>query len=349
MKKVSTKISNVINILALIGLSISYLSPYINPNDFWIISFFGLTFTFWLVLNFALLLLWIVAFKKRGILNAFLLLIGFQFIARNIQINSNKSETSDINVCSFNTFVQQIYNGDNTSDVINQYISDKKYDVVLLVEWINHKGSIDFSTYPHQQFVAVNPKETGKGFGLKLVSKHRIIHWERIEYDHTTGNLSALFDIEINSEIIRFVGVHLQSNKVSPKDYSTLINAPINKEYKNYAFNFVNRLKNLSQLRAKQTHTILETIKNSPYPVIILGDFNDTPQSYIYQCFAEGHKDAFMEQGSGWGATYLKPLPFLRIDYIFYDDELTCTGYQTNTNIQSDHKMIEASFKLSKP
>ena len=119
-------------------------------------------------------------------------------------------------------------------------------------------------------------------------------------------------------------------------------------KYKTYALAFIHQLKKQSQLRSIQTQTILEALEDSPYPVIVLGDFNDTPQSFTYQQLKEGRKDAFVEKGSGWGATYLKPLPFLRIDYIFYDKELVCTDYQSSTSIKSDHSLIEASFKISK-
>ena len=348
MKRLFKTFFNLINAIAIIGLALSYLSPFVNPQDFWVISFFGLTYTFWLFINIALLLIWVLSLKKRGIYNALILVIGFQFIARNVQFNNHENTGSDIKICSFNTHVQQIYNGGNTSEAIDQYLTNQKYDVALLVEWLNKKGNINKIAFPHQQFINTQEDNPNSDYGLKLVSKHPILNWERIKYDHNTNNLAVLFDVDVEGQIIRFVGVHLQSNSVSPKDYQTLIYSDLNEEYKIYALAFIDRLKKQSQLRTIQTQTILEAIDNSPYPVIILGDFNDTPQSFTYQQLKEGRKDAFVEKGSGWGATYLKPLPFLRIDYIFYDSELVCTNYQSSTSIKSDHSLIEASFQISK-
>ena len=91
------------------------------------------------------------------------------------------------------------------------------------------------------------------------------------------------------------------------------MHSDLNKQYKTYALAFIHQLKKQSQLRSIQTQTILEAIEDSPYPVIVLGDFNDTPQSFTYQQLKEGRKDAFVEKGSVWGATYLKPLPFLKL------------------------------------
>lgn len=348
MKRLLKTFFNLINAIAIIGLALSYLSPFVNPQDFWVISFFGLTYTFWLFINIALLLIWVLSLKKRGIYNVLILIIGFQFIDRNVQFNNHENTDSDIRICSFNTHVQQIYNGGNTSEAIDQYLTNKKYDVALIVEWLNKKGNINKIAFPHQQFINTQEDNPKSDYGLKLVSKHPILNWERIKYDHNTNNLAVLFDVDVEGQIIRFVGVHLQSNSVSPKDYQTLIYSDLNEEYKIYALAFIDRLKKQSQLRTIQTQTILEAIDNSPYPVIILGDFNDTPQSFTYQQLKEGRKDAFVEKGSGWGATYLKPFPFLRIDYIFYDSELVCTNYQSSKSIKSDHSLIEASFQISK-
>ena len=348
MKTLIKTFLNFINAFAIFGLALSYLSSFVDPQDFWIISFFGLTYTFWLGINIIFLLVWILSLKRRGIYNALILIVGFQFTARNVQFNTSSKTSSDIKVCSFNTHVQELYYGGNTSQKIDEYLTNQKYDVALLLEWLNNEGTINNSAYPYQKFISTQEDNPQRNYGLKLVSKYPILNWERIRYDHNTSNLAVIFDVDIDGKIIRFVGVHLQSNKVSPKDYQTLINSSLDEEYKTYALEFIHRLKRLSQLRSKQTKTILESIENSPYPVIIMGDFNDTPQSYTYQQLQKGREDAFIEKGTGWGATYLKPLPFLRIDYIIHDKELQCTDYQSSTSIKSDHSLIEASFKILK-
>lgn len=346
MKKLFSKITDLVNALAITALLISYLAPFVDPADFWPVSFFGLFYKPILLLNVTLLLVWIVRRKRRWMYNAFFILIGFQFIARSIQFNESTHSADDIKICTFNTSVQMVYEDGNTSKEIDQYLSAQEYDVAILIEWLDKKGNINSKTYPHQQFVRLNSKQNRHDYGIKLVSKHKIINWERIKYDHFTNNMAAYFDIDVDGTIIRFMATHLQSNGVSSRDYHTLVNVEVGDEYKNYALNFAKRLQKLIIRRSNQTKTILETIEDSPYPVIILGDFNDTPQSFTYQTLKKGRKDAFVEKGNGWGATYLKPFPIMRIDYILHDEELTCTSYKCISNIKSDHAMLEASFKL---
>ncbi len=245
--------------------------------------------------------------------------------------------------------MQQVYGGGNTSKEIEDYLIDNRYDVAVLIEYLDKKGSINKNAYPHQQLVRLNSKRNKFDYGIKLLSKHRIVNWEKIKYDHFTNNMSAYFDIDINGEIVRFVATHLQSNGISSRDYHKLVKVEIDDVgYKNYAVNFIRKLKILIQRRSNQTNTVLEAIEDSPYPVVILGDFNDTPMSYTYQQLKEGRQDAFIEKGSGWGATYLKPFRMLRIDYILHDPELECLSYKYTTATKSDHALIEASFKIKK-
>ncbi len=77
-----------------------------------------------------------------------------------------------------------------------------------------------------------------------------------------------------------------------------------------------------------------------------MGDFNDTPQSYTYQQLASGKNDAFVQAGTGFEATFLKPFPFLRIDYILTDESIQPVGYSSTDSIVSDHKLIFADLQI---
>lgn len=337
---------DLLNGLAILGLLLSYLSPIVDPLDFWPLSFFGLTYTFWLVLNFVLLLFWVFRRKKRWIYNAFFMAIGYQFIIRTIQFNPPTKDKAEFTISAFNTKVQRVYDGGNTSIEIDNYLQDKQYDVSFLLEWLGDKGNINSYEYPYQKYLELMTGNRPLGFGIRAVSKHKILDWERIKYPHKSNNLAGFFDIDIEGKVVRFVVMHLQTNSISSSDYHTIINPDTDDEYRDYALKFVLKLKKNIEKRSIQVNTILEAIEESPYPVVIVGDFNDTPQSFAYQSLKRGRKDAFVERGNGWGATYLKPFPMLRIDYILYDPELQCTGYSSSKEISSDHKLIEAGFKF---
>jgi endonuclease/exonuclease/phosphatase family metal-dependent hydrolase len=344
VSKFFKRITDILNGVAIFGLLLAYLAPYVDPQDFWPLSFFGLSYKVWLLLNIVLVLLWLFMKKRRWMYNAFFLLIGFQFATRNLQYNTSDYQPSDIKIATFNTHVQNVYGTGNTTKQIDQHLIDGSYDIAILIEWLDKKGSVNHRSFPYQQLVRLGAKRNKHDYGLKVVSKYKIINWERIKYDHYTSNMAAYFDIDIDGTVIRLVAAHLQSNRVSSADYHKLVSADIDKEY---AFRFANKLRRRILLRSEQTKTILNAIQDSPYPVMIVGDFNDTPQSYTYQQLKKGRKDAFIERGNGWGATYLKPFPLLRIDYVLHDPELACTSYECIFTVPSDHALVSTSFRIT--
>lgn len=347
MKFVFRNIMFLFNLIFVIAFGLACISPFVNPNVLWPIGFFGLTFKVWLLANFVLLLFWLALKKKLWVYNLIILIIGSPIILRDIQFNKSEGESDgEIRMMLFNTRVQQIYNEGNTSEEIYTYTKDNDFDLVVLVEWFNKKGYIDENAYPYQQFVRLQTARNKYDYGLMLASKHKILHWERIEYGHVSDNMTAFFDLEIGEEVVRVIATHLQSNSLGAGDYHKFLDFNFDDESTTHAKTVVSQMRKSMARRAIQTTKILEVIEESPYPVIIMGDFNDTPQSFAYQQLRQGRKDAFIERGYGFGASYLEPFPVLRIDYILYDPDFECTAYKSNTEIESDHKIITANFKF---
>ena len=98
--------------------------------------------------------------------------------------------------------------------------------------------------------------------------------------------------------------------------------------------------------RGIQIGELKSFIENSPYPIILAGDFNDTPSSFAYQQMNEILDDTFIKRGKGIGPTYNGTIPLLRIDYIFIDKKFSCTNYQKNNNPNSDHFPIIADIVI---
>ena len=71
-------------------------------------------------------------------------------------------------------------------------------------------------------------------------------------------------------------------------------------------------------IRARQADQVMRLVDESPYPLIVCGDFNDTPASYTYRKTKGDLEDSFLAAGKGYGYTYRYLRKLLRIDYLFY-------------------------------
>jgi endonuclease/exonuclease/phosphatase family metal-dependent hydrolase len=97
--------------------------------------------------------------------------------------------------------------------------------------------------------------------------------------------------------------------------------------------------------RSMQAELLKSYINGSPFPVIVAGDFNDTPVSYTYRTVRRGLNDSFVTSGYGAGFTYKGNYPPNRIDYILYDDKLVNTYFEIRRAKYSDHYPISAYFR----
>jgi endonuclease/exonuclease/phosphatase family metal-dependent hydrolase len=87
-------------------------------------------------------------------------------------------------------------------------------------------------------------------------------------------------------------------------------------------------------------------LNNSPYPVIVCGDFNDVPVSFAYETIGDGLQNAFVAKGSGISRTFSSISPTLRIDNIFTDKKFKVTQFTRIKNTLSDHFPIVADMRF---
>jgi endonuclease/exonuclease/phosphatase family metal-dependent hydrolase len=84
----------------------------------------------------------------------------------------------------------------------------------------------------------------------------------------------------------------------------------------------------------------------SPYPIMLCGDFNDVPASYTYQSLSKGFTDSFKQFYIGMGGTFPRFFPALRIDYILFQEPLQCTHFALFRNNLSDHYPVYGIYTL---
>jgi endonuclease/exonuclease/phosphatase family metal-dependent hydrolase len=160
-------------------------------------------------------------------------------------------------------------------------------------------------------------------------------------------------DLIIGRDKIRVYNIHLESIRFGRDDYSFY--AQLTDQAKDPSENFsfrqglymiLYKLKRAFIIRANQVDLLEENIKRSPYPVVICGDFNDTPASYTYHEMISGFHDSYCQAGTGFlGSTYAGSFPSFRIDYILYNGAFTAYNYRKSSIDLSDHYPIQVYLK----
>jgi endonuclease/exonuclease/phosphatase family metal-dependent hydrolase len=359
LKKI-LRFSNLVRIGTIILIAsflIAYATPFIHPKNIWILPFFGLAYPILLFIAVITFIYWLLLRSVKWSIAVFLTVaIGYPYIFLLFaygEVNElPANEKTSITILSNNVQIFDLYDENRekkyeTRDSIFSYAISQNPDVVCFQEFYQKDEPTTFQTTNlfREKFSAVDHhqryiyKKIGRQhFGVALFSRLPIIAKGDVIFeveDETNYNFCIYADVIKNEDTFRVYNVHLQSFRISK------IEDDITK--KDQLKGLVKKLKTAYPKRANQAIRVNEHIRNSPYPVIVCGDFNDTPISFVHNQFQNHLTDAFLNCGSGIGSTYVGKVPAGRIDYIFHSPELISTNFVIQKRPFSDHRTISCT------
>ncbi len=339
------KFGFIINVFVAGFLFLVYLAPFVPPDVFWPLSFFGLSYPFLLLLNIFFLIFWLIQRSRNFLLSCLIILLGIGQLNSFVQFKGyRKDKGNGIKILSYNVNYFS-YNRKNkvfNSDNLVKYLKNSSADIICLQEVsLSKSGKLSANglreVLPNIKYYQL---AHSVWFGGPVTfSRYPVINFGEIRFANTS-NMVLFSDIKINeSQTIRIYNCHFQSFQIRPDDY-TIIETPTsgsNRLKMREIFELSHKLITAFSTRALQARTVAKHIKSSPYPVVICGDFNDTPWSYTYHTIKDNLKDSFIESGFGISNSYNGKLPSFRIDYLLHSSSYRSYNYKRDRVPYSDH------------
>lgn len=356
MKKILYKILLTVNLFFAVALLFSYLAVHINPEDFALPAFFGLSYPYLLLINIILAIIWAMLLKFEALISVFVIAIGFNHFLNYIQLfKPHGDKNSTIKVISYNVHMFNHFESKNntgTEKMVLEFLKSQQADILCLQEFFvtgnsaeaeaSVKAALGGKYYSHLKILG-----SGKNryFGIATFSRYPII--KRGEIVHrSSSSLTIYSDVVIQKDTFRIYNNHLQSFRLKRMERSFIEDITSeNKETLGEVKSISESLKKGFVRRALQAQILKDHLNQSKYPVIVTGDFNDTPVSYAYRKIRKGLNDSFVSSGYGAGFTYKGNYPANRIDYILYDNALTNSVFEIKKIRYSDHYPIVAYFR----
>jgi endonuclease/exonuclease/phosphatase family metal-dependent hydrolase len=278
-------------------------------------------------------------------LSGLMLLMGITFVNKFYKFSSKEllAEDKDFKVMSYNVRLFNVFKWINRDDVpekVLEFVNDKNPDILCIQEYSN-SANIDFKVYRHRYiFMAGDKIKTGQA----IFSKFPIIDQGNIVFPNSSNNV-VFADIKKGKDIIRVYNMHLQSIKISP-DVNE-INDNIDALDKGKSQMLIYRISKAFKQQQYQAEIFKEHKKNSPYPIIICGDMNNSAFSYVYRGIKGKLNDCFEEEGVGFGATYKFRFYPARIDYIFADENMKVKKFECFSDFEnSDHYPVMTTLSM---
>ena len=243
---------------------------------------------------------------------------------------------SGLRIASYNVacFGREV-SGFKAQDIL-QEMREQSIDVLCIQEYYDRSGDMLNSDRYKEYFAYMAQGRED----MVIYSRYPILQTEKIDFGKT--NNSAMWaDINVDGTTIRVFNVHLQTTGVNGslhqaakrQQQGELVekNAVLKLIFDVYTYEMARR--------ARQAEQMAKAINETELPVIVCGDFNDVPYSYVYETVL-GDKliDGFRECGKGLMYTFMKNKNVgLRIDYIFHDEHFKGEAYYKKEINYSDH------------
>lgn len=349
--------SRVLMIFVAVLMALSYLSFAVNPAKFWLVSLFGLAFLPLLATNFALLIWALIRRSKAFIIPLVAILPCIFFLGRYVQFSFGADESQgneDVKMISYNLGRFSLSHKDagvdgrtQCADSVFAYLRKQDADIICLQEfYVSRRDAAELKSYVRKHFPGYRPdyymfSGQNGSFGNLTLSRLPVLDKGVLKFDGS-ANLAIYTDHKVGERRFRVYNCHFESYNIS---FTGMVKAFLRADGDAFSETGLKLKKSISR-RPKQVDKVFSNIEDCPYEAFVCGDFNDNPMSYTYHRMTRGRKDAFIQAGSGLGATYTALWPLLRIDYILVPDRFSASWCDVHKIRFSDHYPIVAAINF---
>lgn len=337
------------NIASIIVMLLIGYSGRLNPADHPILSCMGLFFPILLLINFLFLLFWVLVRMRLMIIPILGFLVCYQPLRTYLPLHFSSEDSAEatLKVLSYNVKDFDIgKNDDRDVHKASQYILDSDADIVCLQEVVlgNPYLTPALKVYPWKTDMPGD-----RYGGLVVLSKYPILKKKRIPYP-SQGNLSMAVTIDVDGEKVIVINNHFQTSGLTiedKKDFSDMVGGGKRQEIHRESKHLLTILGRSAGKRAGQVDKVAAYVReHQENPLLLCGDFNETPISYSHETFAKLLTDCYVTTGNGVGWSYNSNRIHVRIDNIFCSSHWQPLKCEIDTKIHaSDHYPIICYLK----
>jgi len=298
--------------------------------------------------NAVLLLYWIIMRRWHWMLIPLITLLCCIPYAGTLYQPFGSDESADkqegLKIASYNVALfGRETSGFMALDILSE-MKKQKVDILCFQEYSDHSGDKKNSDNYKEYFPYM---VIGKS-DMVIYSRYPIVRSKNIPFEQT-NNSAMWVEVKVKNQIIRVYNAHMETTGINSTLHRAAKmqrnnggieveeNAVLRAIYGNYTLGMM--------ARAGQANILAMDMRESEAPIIVCGDFNDVPYSYVYNTLLGDKVDGFKECGNGLMYTYRDKK--VRIDYIFHDAKFKGITYYKKELTYSDHYPVFSKISLN--
>lgn len=339
-----------------------YTLTFWVPSSHWLPGFLMMSFPVTVLVSIGFLIFWLPIDPKKALAPLFLIFLAgifldrtYQFKKEPIDLSANKKKVFKVlnyNVFGFWIKPDHSRADDAETNKMKKWIVDQNADVLCMPEFNNEDYNSNFRTvqflkksgYLYSNTLDNKTMKDGTTFKtLAMFSRYPIIKHRENPTEQQNGLM--FIDIAVGKDTLRVIGVHMYSMSLR---LSKLVSQKEMSGIKKETRGTLSQIKRGFIARVTETEIVEKWIEESPYAVIVCGDFNETPYSYVYGKCRKLLNNAFETRGEGFGFSFNHLPYFIRIDNQFYNDKkLEAINFKTFNKIKySDHYPCLGTYRF---
>lgn len=352
--KIIRTILFILNLILALGLVLTTMAGSMAPSQMLLPSLLAYGYLPLLAANLLMIVIWLLMRRWTWLISAVVIVLrwatlGFFFqIHAPVQSVVSEEHPYAVSLMTYNVHqFQGPQNKPELSDSIGlefvALVRKQGPDVLCLQEYAAPKtlaltDSLVLMGYNH--YYGAHTSRSGLPYGTVVFSRLPITYVTRID------NEKILVELLKDQQRMRVCCIHMDSYRFDEAD---------REEIERMRRGEVQETSRRTLGKVKETILSHETewvqhlkavVTASSVPLLLAGDMNDIPGSWLYRQIDKEMHDTFRDRGIGMSHTYNGGFPQVRIDMVFHSDRINTLSYRRLKNDLSDHYPVLVNVEL---
>ncbi|MDY6372235.1 MAG: endonuclease/exonuclease/phosphatase family protein [Bacteroidales bacterium] len=345
-----------LNLLAAVGLLLTTLAGSIAPSRSVLPSVAAYAYLPMLALNLVFLLGWLLAGKWPFLISTAAIAARFSVLGLFFQIGGTskvpplEEHPDRLVLLTYNlhNFAGPEFEGkfsDSLACLFLDLVREYQPDVLCLQEYTESRtcsvtDSLQLLGYNHH----IGSRNNGdRPRGTAIFSRLPITYVKAIDRQ------KVMVEILHAERPLRLCNVHMDSYAFTSTDHEEI--AQMRRGHIDSTSTRTFRKAKQTVLRHEEEwdEQLRPIVSECTVPLIVCGDMNDIPSSWLYSRLSDHLADTYCDRGLGFSTTYHGGFPQFRIDMVFRSDHLRTLSYRRLRTRISDHYPVLVSLEPTRP
>lgn len=352
--KIIRAILFIINLIAAIGLVATTLAGAISPSTSVIPSLLAYGYLPMLALNAAMAMLWLLFGRWEMLLSVAAIAARWAFLPLFIQAGgTSKVPPVDEHpyMVTMMTYNVHLFDGngheqvqrDSIARCFIQLVRCEEPDVLCLQEYaavrgVNVTDSLALMGYNH--YAGSHRDRNGSPYGTAVFSRLPITFVKVVD------GQKVLVELMRDGQRMRLLCVHMDSYGLDDSDFEA-VERIRRGDMQEGDRRTLAKVKTTVLNHEREWHeSVAPLVDGCSMPMVVAGDMNDIPSSWLYHQLTRSLKDTYVEKGVGFSTTYSGGFPAFRIDMIMHNEGLKPLSYKRIKSPLSDHYPVKVALEF---